>query len=142
PRSSRQRARRRAFSGPHSGRRKWSMSEADRWLEQARRDLDDTRYAAAGSRWKLACFLAQQAAVKASKAYLYSRGAEAVWGHSVAELCQEASEHDASRLLAPRPPRSTSTTSRRGTRTGCQAGFPQRPTRGTTRSVRSRAPAR
>jgi len=28
------------------------------------------------------------------------------------------------------------------TRTGCQAGFPQRPTRGTTRSVRSRARVR
>ncbi len=37
PRSSRRRACRRAFSGPHSERRKWSMSEADRWLEQARR---------------------------------------------------------------------------------------------------------
>jgi HEPN domain-containing protein len=70
------------------------MSEAERWLEQARRDLDDARYAAAGSRWNLACFLAQQAAEKALKAYLYARGAEAVWGHSVAELCQDAAAHD------------------------------------------------
>jgi HEPN domain-containing protein len=70
------------------------MNEADRWLEQARRDLDDACYAAAGSRWNLTCFLAQQAAEKALKAYLYSRGAEAVWGHSVAELCQDAAEHD------------------------------------------------
>ena len=30
--------------------RRWSMSEAERWLEQARRDLDDARYAAQGSR--------------------------------------------------------------------------------------------
>ena len=36
------------------------MSEASRWLEQARRDLDDARYAAAGARWNLACFLSQQ----------------------------------------------------------------------------------
>jgi HEPN domain-containing protein len=70
------------------------MSEAERWLEQARRDLDDARYAAAGARWNLACFLAQQAAEKALKAYLYSRGAESVWGHSVAELCHEAAAHD------------------------------------------------
>jgi HEPN domain-containing protein len=71
------------------------MTEAERWLEQARRDLGDARYAAAGSRWNLACFLAQQAAEKALKAYLFSRGAEAVWGHSVAELCQDAAAHDA-----------------------------------------------
>lgn len=56
------------------------MSEAERWLAQARRDLDDARYVAAGGRWNLACFLAQQAAEKALKAYLFARGAEAVWG--------------------------------------------------------------
>jgi HEPN domain-containing protein len=71
------------------------MSEAERWLEQARRDLDDARYAAKGARWNLTCFLAQQAAEKALKAYLYARGAEAVWGHSVAELCSDAAAHDA-----------------------------------------------
>jgi HEPN domain-containing protein len=70
------------------------MSEAARWLEQARRDLDDARYADAGSRWNLACFLAQQAAEKALKAFLYHRGAEVVWGHSVAELCRDSAEHD------------------------------------------------
>lgn len=70
------------------------MSEAERWLAQARRDLDDARYSAAGARWNLACFIAQQAAEKALKAYLFSRGAEAVWGHSVAELCHECGTHD------------------------------------------------
>jgi len=70
------------------------MTEAERWVEQARRDLDDARYAAAGARWNLACFLAQQAAEKALKGFLYARGAEAVWGHSVAELCDEAGAHD------------------------------------------------
>jgi len=70
------------------------MSEAARWIEQARRDLDDARYAAAGARWNLACFLAQQAAEKALKAYLFGRGADAVWGHSVAELCHDAAAHD------------------------------------------------
>jgi HEPN domain-containing protein len=71
------------------------MTEAERWLAQARRDLDDARFAAAGGRWNLACFLSQQAAAKALKAILYDRGAEAVWGHSVAELCQEAAAGDA-----------------------------------------------
>lgn len=70
------------------------MTEAERWLEQARRDLDDARYAGRGRRWNLTCFLAQQAAEKALKGYLYGRGAEAVWGHSVAELCHDAAAHD------------------------------------------------
>jgi len=71
------------------------MSEAERWLAQARRDLDDAIFAASGARWNLACFLAQQSAEKALKAYLYARGAEAVWGHSVADLCGEAARADA-----------------------------------------------
>lgn len=70
------------------------MSEAERWLEQSQRDLDDARYAAAGDRFNLACFLSQQAAEKALKAHLYGQGAEAVWGHSVAELCNEAGGKD------------------------------------------------
>lgn len=68
----------------------------ERWLRQAERDLDDARFAAAGARYNLACFLAQQAAEKALKAYLYARGAELVWGHSVAELCEDAAKLDAS----------------------------------------------
>ncbi len=70
------------------------MTEAERWLAQAKRDLDDARFAASGARWNLACFLAQQAAEKALKAFLYDRGAEAVWGHSVAELCTDAGAQD------------------------------------------------
>jgi len=41
------------------------------------------------------CFLAQQAAEKALKAFLYARGEELVLGHSVRQLCQRAAEHDA-----------------------------------------------
>lgn len=70
------------------------MTEAERWLAQARRDFSDACYAAEGSRWNLACFLAQQSAEKALKAYLFERGAETVWGHSVAELCSDAAVHD------------------------------------------------
>ena len=71
------------------------MTEAERWLAQAERDLDDARFAASGSRWNLACFLSQQAAEKALKAYLYASGAETVRGHSVAELCRDAAGQDA-----------------------------------------------
>ena len=47
-------------------------------------------------RYNVACFLAQQSAEKALKAYLFSRGAEEVWGHSVAELCKDAQTFDPS----------------------------------------------
>ena len=36
----------------------------------------------------------QQSAEKSLKAYLYATGQEAVWGHSVAELCADATTID------------------------------------------------
>jgi HEPN domain-containing protein len=69
--------------------------ESTRWLRQARQDIDDARYNKDGARYHLTCFLAQQAAEKALKGYLYAQGEERVWGHSVAELAQQATEYDA-----------------------------------------------
>ncbi len=68
--------------------------EGKRWLRQAERDLDDARYAFKGKRYNLTCFLAQQAAEKALKGYLYAQGAELVMGHSVRELCADAADFD------------------------------------------------
>ncbi len=68
--------------------------EYRRWLEQARSDLDDAEFSANGGRFNLACFLAQQAAEKALKAYLYLVGNQVVWGHSVAELVDDAKQYD------------------------------------------------
>lgn len=65
-----------------------------RWFRQAELDLEDADFSRSGKRHHLACFLAQQSAEKALKAFLYSAGAEAVWGHSVAELCKDASSFD------------------------------------------------
>ncbi len=70
--------------------------EGQRWLSQSVRDLDDAVYARDGKRYNLCCFLAQQAAEKAIKAFLYANGAESVWGHSVAELCEDSSALDPS----------------------------------------------
>jgi len=70
-------------------------SEADRWFRQAAQDLDDARYALAGNRYHLACFLAQQGAEKTLKAALFARGAAQVWGHSVAQLCSDLKSLDA-----------------------------------------------
>lgn len=61
-----------------------------RWVSQAARDLGDAGYLRDGGRHNTACFMAHQAAVKALTGYLYGEGAEAVWGSSVADLCEDA----------------------------------------------------
>ena len=48
--------------------------EGMRWLMQAGRDLDHARYSFEGKRFNLACFLSQQAAEKAVKAFIYAQG--------------------------------------------------------------------
>lgn len=68
--------------------------EGIRWFKQAERDLDDAQYAFGGERYNLVCFLAQQAAEKAIKAFLYLSGEERVLGHSVADLLNRASSFD------------------------------------------------
>ncbi len=65
-------------------------TEGARWLRQAEQDLDDAEFLREGGRFNLACFLGQQAAEKAVKGYLYHRGAEDVWGHSLSDLCEDA----------------------------------------------------
>ena len=65
-------------------------AEGARWLAQADRDLDDARLAQEHERFNLACFMAQQCGEKAMKGFLYARGAEDVWGHSLADLCEDA----------------------------------------------------
>jgi HEPN domain-containing protein len=69
-------------------------SEASRWFRQAEQDLDDGQYVLAGERFHLVCFLAQQSAEKALKSAMYARGAENVWGHSVAQLCDDLAALD------------------------------------------------
>lgn len=69
-------------------------AEGRRWLLQANQDLDDAEFNLSGGRYNVACFLAQQSAEKALKAYLFLKGAEEVWGHSVAELCKDAQTFD------------------------------------------------
>jgi HEPN domain-containing protein len=68
--------------------------EGARWFRQAEQDLDDAAFTREGGRFNLACFLGQQAAEKALKAYLYHKGAEDVWGHSLIDLCEDAKIFD------------------------------------------------
>ena len=67
-----------------------NAAEGARWLRQANQDLDDANFTLAGGRFNLACFLGQQAAEKAIKAFLYHRGAEDVWSNSLIDLCEDA----------------------------------------------------
>jgi HEPN domain-containing protein len=60
------------------------------WLRQAAHDLSDARLVHHAGRHALACFLAHQAAEKSVTAYLLARGAERVWGHALADLCEDA----------------------------------------------------
>lgn len=69
--------------------------EARRWLAQAEHDLDDARFNAGGARHNVAAFLAEQAAEKALKAFLYAQGLREVRGHSVLQLGQQTAAFDA-----------------------------------------------
>ena len=71
-----------------------SEGESKRWLEQAEYDLKTSQWNTKGEFYAPACFWAQQAAEKAAKAYLYSRGERFVIGHSVAELLEKCKAHD------------------------------------------------
>ena len=66
------------------------VSVGARWLRQAVQDLADAEFTRDGDRFILSFFLGQQAAEKAIKAFLYHRGAEDVWGHSLTDLCEDA----------------------------------------------------
>jgi HEPN domain-containing protein len=59
-------------------------------MAQAHHDLADARFAALGERHALASFLAHQVGEKSVSAYLYARGADDVWGHALADLCEDA----------------------------------------------------
>ncbi len=70
------------------------VAEGARWFRQAQQDLLDAEFNLQGGRFNLACFLGQQAAEKALRGYLYHRGAEDVWGHSLIDLCEDAKIFD------------------------------------------------
>jgi len=67
-----------------------ALKNAGRWMKQAGIDLADAEFVAASGRHALACFLSHQSAEKAVTGYLLARGAEMVWGHSLADLCEDA----------------------------------------------------
>lgn len=68
-------------------------TEARRWYEQAQADRHGAQLLFDGGSYHLACFIAQQVAEKALKAYLYAQGEETVLGHSVEALARRAARY-------------------------------------------------
>jgi HEPN domain-containing protein len=60
-----------------------NRQEADRWLTQAQHDLRAAVLNRRESFPEIACFLAQQAAEKALRAFLYAQGEQVVTDHAV-----------------------------------------------------------
>ncbi|MGB9792777.1 MAG: HEPN domain-containing protein [Thermacetogeniaceae bacterium] len=74
--------------------RRSPLEEGMRWLEQAGEDLKWAKLLAREGGYHIACFLAQQVAEKAIKAFLYAQGEELVVGHSVDALLARAAKYD------------------------------------------------
>ena len=67
-----------------------SQGEAARWLAQAEYDLRAAQSNAEHQLYSYACFIAQQSAEKALKAFLYAQGEREVLGHAVGDLSKRA----------------------------------------------------
>ena len=65
------------------------------WLKQALRDLTIAKKLTDDEYYEWACFIAQQSAEKALKAYFQKKGVDA-WGHSLLKFCKEIEENDPS----------------------------------------------
>ena len=72
-----------------------NLEEGQRWLVQAQRDLTDAKVLLDAHSYASSCFHAQQAAEKAAKGFLYSRGIRAIASHSVTRLINECAGIDA-----------------------------------------------
>jgi len=73
---------------------KRSKEEAKRWLDQAQYDFEIAKRMLSQEIYSYSCFLCEQAAQKALKAYLYYKGKRYVWEHSVQELARASREYD------------------------------------------------
>ena len=68
--------------------------EEQRWLGQAEKDLESARDSSKAGHYEWACFQSQQAAEKALKAFLYSKGLRAILTHSIRELVLDCSKYE------------------------------------------------
>ena len=68
--------------------------EAGRWWRQALSDFALLSVIRQAGKYDTCCFLAQQTAEKALKAYLFRQGEELVFTHSIFRLCAMATHYD------------------------------------------------
>jgi HEPN domain-containing protein len=71
-----------------------ALAQGHRWLEQAEADRHGAQLLFDGESYHLACFISQQVAEKALKAFLYAQGEDIVLGHSVEALARWAANYD------------------------------------------------
>lgn len=71
-----------------------NRDEAERWLRQAEYDWQAAQMNHDNGFHAWACFLSQQSAEKALKAFLYDLGEGPVIGHSAYKLTQSCAAHD------------------------------------------------
>jgi HEPN domain-containing protein len=69
-----------------------NLREGLRWLDQAEADLKTARDCLKDGNYYASAFFSQQAAEKALKGFLYSKGYRALITHSVVELVEESSK--------------------------------------------------
>jgi HEPN domain-containing protein len=69
-------------------------SEAHRWWRQALSDFAFLPKVREIGKYDTCCFLAQQTAEKALKAFLYYKGEELIFTHSIFKLCEISSRYD------------------------------------------------
>jgi HEPN domain-containing protein len=68
--------------------------EEQRWLRQAEKVLESARDSSKAKHYEWACFQTQQAAKKALKAFLYSKGLRAILTHSIRDLVLDCSKYE------------------------------------------------
>lgn len=73
-----------------------NLEEGLRWIDQAEADIKTARDCLRDGNYYASAFFAQQAAEKALKGSLYSRGYRAIITHSVVELLEECSKIEGS----------------------------------------------
>jgi len=74
---------------------KRSKEEAERWLKQAEFDLHSAKKNYEQKIYSYTCFLCEQSAQKALKAYLFFKGERYVLEHSIKKLVENCSKFDA-----------------------------------------------
>lgn len=74
---------------------KLHKEESLRWLRQAEHNLEVARHNLKGGFYSDACFMAEQTAQVALKAFILANKRRHVWEHSVQELTRISSQYDA-----------------------------------------------